>query len=74
MCGSQADVDGCGKPCPNRDPIPGPSSPYAIHYTDWAIPAQQLPVHNVQSNFNVHMTLVLTFWSLTTYIYVVPQR
>jgi hypothetical protein len=35
----RAVMDGCEKSRPHRDSIPGPFSPVASRYTDYAIPA-----------------------------------
>jgi len=38
--GPRDSLDGRGKSRPNRDSIPGPSSPAAIRCADWAIPVR----------------------------------
>jgi hypothetical protein len=52
--GHGAGLGGCGKCRPHQDSIPGPPSPVASHYPDWAIPAQMLVHYHQNSATSMH--------------------
>jgi hypothetical protein len=69
--GPRAGLDGCGKSCPHRDSIPGPSSPYRVAIlSELSRPRRKA----VTLRFSVWTSNYIEYWCQMVSLEVVARR